>query len=398
MTYPTLLRQPRGFTLVELLVSTAVITLLLLILVQMTGQTAATWRYTTGKAEQFREARSAFETMTRRISQATLNTYLDYTYGTGNKVTGYERQSELRFASGPMQVAQAGTKQLDHQSTIPRPTHGIFFQAPFGYVSAVPGNDGTAVEGLETLLNTWGYYLEVADDKDLRPAFITEAIAPPKVRSRLIEMMQPATSMMIYRFTSGTPTSNATTVKGYNQFDWIHAGLKQSTTGTPETTPISHVLATNIIALGILPKLSESDAEESSIPPDQRDTLLAPKYYYHSAEVGPAASTSVPAKLRGLVNTKHQLPPLIQVTMVAVDETTYSRLGVESVSEDPLLVRENDFLVDPAKYSEDLLYSARNGAGAESLEKRMIDKRLNYRIFTTNIYLRGAKWSKEQLN
>jgi hypothetical protein len=84
--------------------------------------------------------------------------------------------------------------------------------------------------------------------------------------------------------------------------------------------------------------------------------------------------------------------------MVAVDETTYSRLGVESVSEDPLLVRENDFLVDPAKYSEDLLYSARNGAGAESLEKRMIDKRLNYRIFTTNIYLRGAKWSKEQLN
>jgi uncharacterized protein (TIGR02599 family) len=398
MNYSNLLRQRRGFTLVELLVSTAVITLLLLILVQMTGQTAATWRYTTGKAEQFREARSAFETMTRRIGQATLNTYLDYTYGTGNKVIGYERQSELRFASGPMQAAQSGTKQLDYQSSIPRPTHGIFFQAPFGYVTPVAGNNGASVEGLETLLNTWGYYLEVGDDLGLRPSFITQKISPKKVRSRLMELMQPAPSMMIYRFTSGTPGTSTTAVKNYNQLDWIHSGLKESLSGTPETTPISHVLATNIIALSILPKLSESDAEEANIPADQRDTLLAPKYYYHSAEVGPAISSAIPAKLRGLVNTKHQLPPVIQVTMVAVDETTYSRLGVTDASEDPLLVRKAQFLADASKYNDDLIYNARTNEGDQSLEKRLIDKRLNYRIFTTNIYLRGAKWSKEQQN
>ncbi len=144
-----------AFTLVELLVSTAIIALLMVILAQMTGQTSNTWHYTSSKAEQFRDARNAFDTMTRRISQATLNTYWDY--DSYEKPTEFVRRSELRFICGPVQNGPIGPSlsysdpvtskpvgpwRLDTSgATAPRPSHGIFFQAPFGFVAAVNSGD-----------------------------------------------------------------------------------------------------------------------------------------------------------------------------------------------------------------------------------------------------------------
>ena len=45
-------------------------------------------------------------------------------------------------------------------------------------------------------------------------------------------------------------------------------------------------------------------------------------------------------------------------------------------------------------YSKDLLQSDND----DSLEALLISKGLNYRIFTTNVVIRGAKWSREQTN
>ena len=92
----------------------AIIILLLLVLVGMVNQTSNIWRGTTGRIEQFRQARDGFEAMTRRLSQATLNTYLDYVDASGNPRSSasmapnlasfvparYVRQSELRMLSG----------------------------------------------------------------------------------------------------------------------------------------------------------------------------------------------------------------------------------------------------------------------------------------------------------
>ena len=117
-----------GFTLVELLVSIALITLIALLLSSMTGATASTWRHTTARIEQFRSAETAYESITRRLSQATLNTYWDYDNPTAPKK--YLRQSDLRFISGNM---TAGPKKLLTAVGPRRPTHGIFFQAPLGY-------------------------------------------------------------------------------------------------------------------------------------------------------------------------------------------------------------------------------------------------------------------------
>ncbi len=73
------LRHKSGaFTIIELLVSMSIVMILLVVLFQMVGQTSSIWKYTNAKAEQFRGARTAFEAITRQLSQATLNTYWDY--------------------------------------------------------------------------------------------------------------------------------------------------------------------------------------------------------------------------------------------------------------------------------------------------------------------------------
>ena len=72
-------RQLRtGFTLVEIMVSLAVLTILLLISAQVIGQVQSTWSASNARVSQFREARTAFDILTRNLGQATLNTYIDY--------------------------------------------------------------------------------------------------------------------------------------------------------------------------------------------------------------------------------------------------------------------------------------------------------------------------------
>ena len=210
-----------GFTLVELMVSTAIIGLIMIVLVQMTNQMSKTWRSATEKIEKFQEARDGFEAMTRRLSQATLNTYWDYLDQTGAprnpNVTSaafksfipfmYGRRSSLRFASGPMSQIPAGTSGTPSVAVLSadqaRPTHGIFFQAPFGLVTDTDTqpaklNQTALTSGysvMNNLLNTWGYFVETGNDT-LRPSFVDPATNPSahvrtRWRSRLMEFTAP---------------------------------------------------------------------------------------------------------------------------------------------------------------------------------------------------------------
>ncbi len=345
-------RWERGFTLVEILVSMAILTLLLLTLVAVTDSIRRTWTYTSGKIEQFREAREAFEAINRRVSQATLNTYLDYQRDpSGNLLlTGtnnYVRQSELRFISGPS-LLDGGT----------HPTHAIFFQAPLGYVET------STYSGMENLLNTWGYYLEFSDDSALRPPFLSAAIAPLHSRFRLMELMEPAESLTLYSAEVAAGGNSS-----YSAKTWF-------------TTPLaskSRVLAENIIALILLPKLSPQE--------DTTGTMLSPNYTYDSTTIGPNGSNKD-------YNTKSQLPPVVQITMVAVDEVSYNRLQGNSTMMPDLglsaLFANVGDIQDPSKpgYAQDL----------KTLETTLKSKKLTYHIFTTNISIKGAKWSREQKN
>ena len=142
MKTPPLLssRRPlrRGFSLIELMVSTAVLSMLLIIVFQMLKGVQTTWKRTRQDVGEFKDARHAFEEITRRVSQATLNTYFSYKYDE-QTVKGVKLrmgreiipQSELHFVCGPAE--ELGITKKNSRQVGQRYTHAIFFEAPFGF-------------------------------------------------------------------------------------------------------------------------------------------------------------------------------------------------------------------------------------------------------------------------
>jgi len=343
------LHGKKGFTLVEILVSTAILAMLLVILLSITSQASTMWRYTSGRIEQFRQAREAFDLISRRLSQATLNTYWDY--DDPSAPTRYIRQSELRFLSGPTE-AIAGSPPAGKRW----PFQGVFFQASLG--AAQPGQ--TDLSGLNSLLNTWGYFVEFGSDDTFRPPILNGSAIPLRYRFRLCELIQPANELTIYDHTSGAASGKPKTIS-YTGNDWFAPALTSSA-GRPV-----HELAENVIALILLPKLSSDE--------DPSRSQLAPLYTYDST------TTRSDEK----INSKNQLPPVMQLTMVSLDESSARRL--ENGSTMPNLGLDGLF-TDATKYEADL----------RQLEQTLTQKNLNYRVFTTSVQLREAKWSTEQKN
>ncbi|MCX6963532.1 MAG: Verru_Chthon cassette protein C [Verrucomicrobia bacterium] len=325
------LRSRAGFSILEVLVASAVLALLLVAMLSMTDQVQKTYRSTLGKAEQFREARVAFESITRRLSQATLNTYWDYDSLT--TPTRYLRQSELRFLSGQASAILPGT--------ISSTTHAVFFQAPFGFSS-----NATAFGGMESMVNTWGYFIEFGSDSGLRPPPVNTAGVPEKYRFRLYEMMEPSESLSLYKY-----TGNSTASKTYTGRTWFTDALDK-----PNRS--SRVLAENIVALIFRP------LDPASTPSD-----LTTNFTYDTAG--------------SVANIRNQLPPYIEVTMVAIDEVSARRL--ETGATPPVLGLTGLFQT-ASSYDGDL----------EKLRKYLDDndKKINYRIFTANVSIQGAKWSR----
>ena len=338
----TCCRPRAAFTLVELMVSMAVLFVLMVILVQLTNGTSRIWSQTTGNIEQFKETREAFESMTRRLSQATLNTYWDYHYPNDDSTKlpdAYKRQSELRFMIGDAQTL-AGVKNPAG--------HAVFFQAPLGFTST------TSYVHMQNLLNTWGYFVDFGSDQDMRPGFLGPKI-PLRYRFRLYELMEPSESLSLYKYTSGRPSFNAK--------NWFTDPLKI----TPSTARPTRVLGENIIALILLPKLSPQE--------DATESRLAPQYAYDST-----ATNADPT-----INPKNQLPPVVQVTLVAVDEATFNRMQTGATAPDLGL---SGLFTEARNYHQDLA----------TLEAALQSRKLNYRVFSTNVSIRGAKWSREQKN
>ena len=386
MTAP---RSARGFTLVELLVSMVLVILLMLTLVSMTDATGRLWAYTTGQVEQFRDAREAFETITRRLSQATLNTYWDYQYplktdGTGTadttkSPTNYVRQSELRFLSGNAATLIGGAGAANPSMY---PGHAVFFQAPLGEV-----NDAADYSNLNSLLNTWGFFVEYGNDSANQPDFFAGLNPPIPLRNRfrVMELREPSESLTLYAGPPGSPQLGTSGRPGYTGHDWFTYPLLSAS-----PTPV-RVLAENILALVILPKLAPSDEQallNNGTVNGPLGTNLASQYTYDSTATSPTAA----------INPKNQLPPILQVTMIAVDEPSFKRLqpGATRPSPDPFFTGAGGtpLFTDATKYANDLQSLQNTLAG----QNPAYPVKLNYRVFTTNVGLKSAKWSRDQTN
>lgn len=321
----------RGFTVIEMLAAMAILTVILTVIFGITQQTGNAWRSTNAKIDAFQSARAAFETISQTLGQATLNGYYDYYDLDGNRRTAanastfipasYGRYSDLHFKSG--------------KSIVPgQVSHAVFFQTPAGY------SETSASQGMDTLLNACGYYVTYEADP-ARPAFLDDLPNPPPVRHRyrLMHFLQPSEEMSVYATNTGSA--------------WIDDAL------AADPTPVRQ-LAENIVALIILPRRASNDP----------GSALAPLYEYDTR-----AGSSRPQAA-----TQHQLPPLVDIVMVAIDEVSARRL-------------ENG--ASPPDLGVAGLFSSASNLEADLavLESTLNSQRIGYRIFRTTVALRNAKWS-----
>lgn len=327
-----------AFTLAELLVSMTVLSILLLMLTQLLTQIQRTWTYSEARISQFREARVAFDIISKNLSQATLHTYLDYERDKNNQVTKYKRQSELHFKT--MQANQLGPN---------KPTHAIFFQAPLG--------TSDIYQNLGNLFNARGYYVEYGSDRRFKPPFIQ---ADPKYRFRLMEYLPPAEKNQIYVDGDKERLASPNGVAVYDE--WYKY----------ELPTYSHPLAENVIGLIASPR------EALTNPGQQNQTFssIAPNYSYDSNEQNANFALYV-----------QQVPPLIKVTMVAIDETSAIRLEEQGDggTSMPTLIPAS-FFKSTQQYEKDIA----------KLKQELNSRKINFKIFSTVVAIRSSKWSTEK--
>src|SRR5690606_32054713 len=98
------------------------------------------------------------------------------------------------------------------------------------------------------------------------------------------------------------------------------------------------------------------------------------------------------------VNPKHQLPQLVQIAMVAIDEISGARLAEEHPDDRHLGISMEGRLADSRRLEHDPNTPHRADGDLHELENRLNEKRLTFRTFSSSVALRGAKWSKAQTN
>jgi uncharacterized protein (TIGR02599 family) len=318
------LEKTSGFSLIELLLAMAVLALMAVMMLSVTSSAQKIAKQTTSRTEQFREGRRAFERINQRLSQATLNTYWDYVDSSGRPRTTsnattftpfkYARMSELRYL-------QTNSSSLTAPGGGTMVGNSVFFQAPLG--------KSDTLSGLNSLLNTTGFYIKKSDDSALRPATVSAS----KTRYRLFELTEPAESLTIYSLTSGNATTTSTA--------WFTTPL--AVTGN------SRRLADNIVAL-----LFQAQYQNASGTPTSA-------FNY----------TSTPRGLSSQPIEENNLPPNVRVTMIALDETSARRVAEESIT----------------------LTDATDDTSLALLEKNLTDSRLNYRKFQSTVSIGPSKWS-----
>lgn len=311
-----------AFTLIELLVAMTVFAVVLGLVFSVITQASATSRRSFEKVQAFQDARTAFDTMTRYLSQATLNTYLDYDNATN--ASRYLRKSELKFLIGAAGDAgipgTAGTGGA------------VFFQTPAGYTT------NSSFAGMESLLVTCGYFVSFNTNSAV-PGHTVSLKNP--YRYRLMQMLVPTENNLIYR-TNVTPNA------------WFE---NFSNLATP--------IADNVIALILRPQDPASEASE----------LPNNGYGYDST----ADVTADPQPV-----TANQLPPVVLVTMVAIDETSAKRIEAGTGQPPEIASALSGKFANPADYQADL----------DALVAGLGAQRITCRVFSSAVPLRESKWSK----
>lgn len=345
-------RTCSGFSLLEMLAASAVFLLLVGLVLKMTQATADSWTNSTGKTESFRDARAAFATITRAVGQATLNPYFDYADASGKfrdqvssgsfTPTQYIRRSDLQFVAGKNLLGNTVQNSIGD---------AIFFLAPLGFTL-----DGS-YRNMDGFLNACGFYVFYGEDPSV-PAHLSGVLPASRRKFRLMQFLQPTENLAIYDTSVTNGSANWRNTK------WFTDALART------SAPASQ-LAENVVALVIRPKASDTDAAASN-------AILSPDYEYDSRDAGSPASWN-------------QLPPVVEVVMVVIDDTSALRLGNGATPPD---LGGNDLFQDASKLESDLAQLEKNLAAVDGNAAGNTIP-LRYQVFRTEVALRSAKWSSQ---
>ncbi len=332
-----------------MLVSLAVLAIILAIIFEITQQVSTTWKNTESKISAFQSARGAFETMTQTLRQATLNTYYDYQYDSTGKPAYYYRNSDLEFISGQSATILAGVGGV-----VPI-THVIFFQTPQS------SSNTSAYQDMHNLMNACGFYLTWGQDQN-RPSFLSSLLpaSDNPYRYRLMMLAQPTEQFSVYQQVANAKSG------GSSSTGWFTGPLAA-------TTPPIEELGENIVALVFLPvTASSADVQPAPLDPNGVDT-----YAYDSFYKPAASSVQQPA-------TANQLPPAVEIVMVAVDERSMAQYETSSSPPDfgQLNHGSATLFTLPSLLESDLL----------TLENNLAAKKLNFHVFRTTVPILGSKW------
>ena len=338
----------KAFSLIELMVAMGILTILMLMLTLLLDQVQKSWRFSESRVSQFREARVAFDAMAKNLSQASLNTYWelrDDDDPPDGIPDGYYRTSELQFLTMDADsLGSVGDQTLVGQS--------VFFQAPLGF--------SLEYRNLNNLFNGRGYFVAFGSDKEFRPKFVDNR---ERYRFRLMEFRPPAESNQVFA------DGQQELAKGQRQelTEWF----KQGVAGVGEGSFEDHLnpLAENIIAIVLTPRDS---LEEGSASRESTYSEIAPNFSY---------DTNDDAVDREKFS--QQLPPLVRITMVAIDETAAVRLeDGASMPEKLRSVVENRFR-STEKYNDDV----------KEVTEALSNENISHKIFSSLVMLRASKWS-----
>jgi uncharacterized protein (TIGR02599 family) len=140
-------------------------------------------------------------------------------------------------------------------------------------------------------------------------------------------------------------------------------------------------VAENIIALIIAPRVSDKQAQADN----KSDThWIAPNYIFDSTKVGVAATQKSPQ------GTQNLLPPMVDVVMVAIDEASQDKFGPTEAGE----LQGVAPFTDASKLNFGTSATGTfNSTDIAPMENYLVNKKINFRVFTATVEIRGARWS-----
>jgi uncharacterized protein (TIGR02599 family) len=420
-------RRSSGFTLVEIMVSTALVVAIMILMLGVVNQTQRLTERSRSKTTQFQSARNAFDSMARRLSQATLNTYWraqELTIGAEKADYLFRRNSELQFISAPTTRIFTGTPQianLNEPLEENYPTHCMFFGAPIGFTErVVTGQNYMQFRNLNSMLSAIGYFIEFGDDLD-RPDFL-RTLQPPypaRLRYRLMEMIVPGEKFNIYyrpknddaeyyadprifdesgNYYQGLVNVGRRPIDPFIRPYWMKEALKRVSVEGQHRFAYARPMAENVIALIILPKVAEKDRRDPNTSPPSPNVNaleLAPSYEFDSWRVLSGGSEPDPSEKpkTGVVfdnrTRDNLLPPIVQLTMIAIDEPSAIRMNLGLTGKPNWTSKYFQKAERVEQYEDDISNLEKD------IKKDPKYSNVNYRIFTTDVIIRGSKWSRD---